>query len=79
MTHRYSQDPSGSPFRSFSHQRNSFANDAKGNLTQQDDIATNTQVLLDVHKLTSVPHHEGEISAFKNFAHELELKTVNGK
>ena len=78
MTHRFSQDSAGSPFRSFSHQRHSFANDAKWNVVQQNGIATNVQVLLDVHKLASVPLHEGEISAFKNFAHELELKTVNG-
>ena len=75
MTHRYSQDPSGSPFRSFSHNRHSFAN----NTNRVDAIDDNVRILLDVHELTAVPQHEGEISAFKNFAHELELKTVNGQ
>ena len=78
MTHRYSKSATSSPFRSFIHKRDSFANERGGNEGQVNDIGANVQTLLDVHKLTSVPQQEGVISAFRNFAHEMELKTVNG-
>ena len=79
MTHRYSQKTLRSPFRSFSHEKDSFANNKKGNLVRIDGIGTNEQTLLDVHNLTSVPKHEGVISAFRSFAQKMELKTVNGQ
>lgn len=78
MTHRYSQEAGKCPFRSFNHQKVSFANDRKGNLTRINGIGGQEQILLDVHGLTEIPERDGVISAFKTFAHGMELNTVGG-
>ena len=78
MARQYSKVASKNPFRSFDHQRVSFANDRWGNRARINGIGGHEQILLDVHGLTSLPEQDGAISAFTTFAHGMELKTVGG-